>query len=149
MAKVQAGVYSAYRVHDRVGIDCSDAVEPSKTRQEFADECDINKIMERYDVSAGLIPFPDARQEPRYFDCSEVPDLQSAMNGIMAAEEAFMTLPAKVRAEFENDPVRFVEFACDPENLDQMRDWKLAPPAPEIVPEKVQKVEVVNPPKED
>nr|QJB20802.1 MAG: internal scaffolding protein [Microvirus sp.] len=100
---------------------------PSLTRQEFADECDVNTLMARYETTGQM--FPQARQEPAYLDLSEVPDLHSAMNTMNAAVEAFMSLPARVRFEFENDPLKFVEFAEDPENLEQMRQWGLAKPA--------------------
>jgi Chlamydia-phage Chp2 scaffold (Chlamy_scaf) len=73
--------------------------------------------------------------EPVYLDVSDVPDLMGAHALIAAAESAFMTLPASVRREFDNDPIRFVEYAQDPANLDQMRAWKLAPPAPVAAPQ--------------
>lgn len=102
---------------------------PSLTRQEFAEECDINVIMERYERT-GVIDHTSNRA-PFYFNYEgDIPDLQTAMQIRIDAERAFMTLPAKVRKEFDNDPVKFVEFATDPDNLDQMREWELAPPAP-------------------
>lgn len=103
--------------------------DPSMTRQEFADECDINKLMKQYeghDIGAIM------RQvgEPVYYDFSEMPqDLMSFMQMQQDAEKAFMTLPASVRKEFDNDPLGFVEFASDPANVDQMRTWGLAKPA--------------------
>lgn len=110
--------------HDRVQIDFVDA--KSMTRQEFAEECDINNIMARYERT-GVWPMLDAPQ-PRYLDCSEIPDFQSAMQTVLDANVAFMSLPASVRRDFDNDPAQFVDFACDPENIGQMREWGLAPP---------------------
>lgn len=102
-------------------------VGPSLTRQEFADECDINVIMARYEKT-GMLPVNASA--PRYMDLTVVPgDLQTAMNYMSDAQEAFMQLPAKIRREFDNDATAFVEFATDPNNLDQMRDWGLAAPA--------------------
>ena len=113
-----------------------------KTRQEFAAECDINNLLAAYERD-GTVPMvnPIAGQ---YLDVTDVPDLQSALDIVDRAQAAFMTLSAKVRREFDDDPVKFVQFAQDPENLEQMRTWGLAPP-PEPEP-KPQKVEVVNPP---
>lgn len=112
----------------------------SMTRQEFADECDINSIMKRYE---GSWPPPSMRP-PMYVDFTAVPsDLQGALNMQMAASEAFMQLPASVRKEFDNDAVRFVEYAADRDNLPQLREWGLA--APEKVPDPPTRVEVVNP----
>lgn len=101
---------------------------PSMTRQEFADECNINSIMERYD--AYLSDPMRSIREPRYYDFTEMPDtLMGFMEKMHEAETAFMTLPAVVRREFDNDPVQFCDFAADPTNLDMMREWGLAPPA--------------------
>jgi hypothetical protein len=60
-------------------------------------------------------------------------DLMGTMAMLSDAETAFMSLPAQVRREFDNDPLQFVDFASDPENVPQMRTWGLAPP--EAVPE--------------
>lgn len=101
---------------------------PSLTRQEFADECDVNALMARYEKTGQMIP-SRAVGPPQYLDLTDVPDLHAAMNIMRDAEAAFMRLPAVVRREFENDVTQFVEFAEDPENLDQMREWGLAKPA--------------------
>lgn len=104
---------------------------PSLTRQEFADECDINVIMARYEKTGQL---PANNAEPMYVDFTSVPtNLMDTMRFMDEAQAAFMTLPAKVRKEFDNDPAMFVDFAGDPENLDQMRAWGLAP-TPEAKP---------------
>lgn len=121
--------YSFYIPHKRVPAEIGG---PSLTQQEFMDECDINNIMDRYEKT-GVISHV-ARREPRYLDLSDVPDFQSAMAFMHDAEAAFMSLPARVRKEFDNDAGKFVEFAGDPANLDQMRSWGLAPPKPEPPP---------------
>lgn len=103
---------------------------PSMTRQEFRDECDINTIMARYD-SYLADPMASLHTEPRYVDLVNTPStLMEAMAALKEGEDAFMRLPAIVRKEFDNDPIRFVDFACDPVNIDRMREWGLAPPAP-------------------
>jgi len=109
------------------GFGPDDPKQVSMTRQEFAEESDINFLMARYERS-GVWPLPPNDHVPQYLDVSNVPDLMTAMKVLHAAEEAFMTLPAKVRREFDNDPVQFVAFAENPDNLDQMREWNLAPP---------------------
>lgn len=105
-----------------------DKFDPSLTRQEFAEDCDINVIMARYE-NTGVISHTSPR-EPLYLDLTEVPDFRTAMDMMVDADKAFMSLPAKVRREFDNDPREFVDFAQDPKNLDQMRLWGLAPAAP-------------------
>lgn len=113
----------------------------SMTRQEFAEECDINVLMSRYEKT-GMLPVNE-RAPPMYVDFSAVPDFQTGMQLMIDAEEAFMRLPAKVRKEFDNDPLRFVEYAQDGDNLEKLREWGLA--EPEKAPDAPMRVEVVNP----
>lgn len=103
---------------------------PSLTRQEFAEECDINSLMRKYEghVVGGPGNLPPL--QPLYYDFADAPQtLMEFMEMQQRAESAFMSLPAVVRKEFENDPIQFVEFASDPANLEQMRTWGLAEPA--------------------
>lgn len=121
-------------------------VGPSLTRQEFAEECDINTLMKKYDgyVNTG----PNGLRNPQdmfYADFTQMPDNLMAFHQYMAeADHAFMQLPAIVRKEFENSAYQFVEFAADPDNLPQLREWGLAPPAKPEKPEPME-VRVVNP----
>lgn len=129
---------SVYVQHDKIGLDCS---HDGRTRQEFADECDINILMSRYEKTGTLNHF--SKQTPEYLDLGEVPDLHTALTVLEKADRAFMSLPAAIRREFDNDSVKFVQYAENPENLDRMREWGLAPPKP-VEPGPV-RVEVVNP----
>lgn len=130
-----------------VGLDCSvhpttGEEIPSMTRQEFQEECDVNAIMARYENTPGGWPF--APPVENYVDFTAVPqNLQEAMSMMMEADAAFMRLPAKVRSEFDNDPLRFAEYAADAKNLPRLREYGLA--EPEKVPEPPIKVEMVNP----
>lgn len=118
---------------------------PSLTRQEFADECDINKLLEGYDKNGVSWPGPAPGVEPMYLDCTEWSgDYREHMDHLIKAEEAFMSLPANVRKEFANDSVAFVEFAMKKDNLPKLQEWGLAPPPP--APAAVMRVEVVNAP---
>lgn len=113
-----------------VGVDCSvdwltGEVIPSKTRQEYKDECDINFMMETYQKAGGLLPPPNRVGE--YFDFTNVPtDLAGVLNVMEEAGKAFATLDPRVRFEFKNDPRQFVDFASNPENLPQLVTWGLA-----------------------
>lgn len=115
--------YSMYVPHAAVDLICEDA---SHTRQEFADECDINSIMKRFAVT-GVLPGSD--RKPMYGDFADLPSYMEAQQILLDANDAFMALPAAVRREFDNDPAKFVAFAEDDKNLDKMREWGLAPPA--------------------
>lgn len=131
-----------HRVHKRVQLQ---TVGLSRTRQEFANECDINVLMARYQKT-GVFPTA-AGKPPVYVDNWDAPDFMGAMNIMQEANEAFMRLPAKVRKEFENDPGQFVAFVEDKDNLPKLREWGLA--APEKLPERPMRVEVVNPPADE
>lgn len=87
--------------------------EPSKTKQSFAEECDINTIVKRFHLTGEL---PTNVRMPTYGDFTEIPDFHSAMNAIALAGEAFDRMPAEVRARFNNDPGAFVDFCSDPKN---------------------------------
>lgn len=131
--------FAAVRPHERV---VSPVGKVSKTRQEFAAECDINTIMKRYQKTGVINHF--APRSPQYLDLGEgVPDLMVAMNTMIAAEQAFMSLPAVVRKEFDNDARSFAEYAQNKDNLPKLREWGLA--APEKTPDAPVRVEVVNP----
>lgn len=135
----QEQFYSMFVPHARVYTPIEG---PSMTRQEFAEESDINTLMARYEKT-GIFPGQMNAAEPRYLDLTGMPDFQEAMHMLIAAEEAFMSLPATVRRDFDNDPGKFVAFAEDRENLPKLREWGLAPPEP--VPDAPMRVEVVNP----
>lgn len=106
---------------------------PSATRQEFADECDINNIMIRYEATGVINHFNNG--QPQYLDLTAMPDtLSGTLEQLGLATDAFMRLPAHIRREFDNDPVRFVDFASDEANVGQMRDWGLAEPLPPTPP---------------
>lgn len=97
--------------------------KPSMTQQNMRDECNINNIMERYQKT-GVVEHLNTR-EPKYGDFTNVPDYQSALNMVIDAENLFMSIPAKIRKEFDNDPLKFVEFANNPENDQQLIEWGL------------------------
>lgn len=127
------------RSNPAISVDFTNTV--SLTRQEFADECDINNLMAQYEKT-GILPLSMNNNVPQFLDVTGIPDYRETLDLIRDAEAAFMALPAVVRKEFDNDPIQFIEFAKDPENLPQMRTWGLAP---EEVPEPPpQKVELVN-----
>lgn len=119
---------------------------PSLTVQADMESADLNVILDRFGITGQM---PQSLRLPTYEDYSatEVFDFRSAVEAIDAAEDAFMCMPAKVRAEFANDPQVFLEFCSNPENLPRMRELGLAKPEVKPEPEKIQKVEVVNPAK--
>lgn len=84
---------------------------PSMTRQEFKDECDINRIMAQALKTGTIAQRPDLS---RYGDFSQADDFHSAQNLIIKARGQFDALPSKVRDRFGNDPEKFLAFIHDP-----------------------------------
>lgn len=106
--------------------------EPTRTKQSFAKEVDINTIVERFGLTGQL---PENLKVPVSGDYTNaVSDYQSALNMVIEAEASFMELPAKVRARFHNNPQELMEFVADKENLDEARKLGIAVPAPVPAP---------------
>lgn len=75
----------------------------SLTQQQFKDECDINRIVAQ--AQRGIAPSFMARGVAQYLDTTKMPpDLQSAYEVIEQAHDAFMSLPAALRRELDDDP---------------------------------------------
>lgn len=91
---------------------------PSRTKQSFKDECDVNNIMRKYQQT-GLLNHVN-RFRGDYADYTGVQDYQASLNQVLAANEAFSSLPSKLRARFGNDPALFLDFVGDPDNRDEM-----------------------------
>lgn len=102
---------------------------PTLTKQEFKDESDINKIVER--AKRGIEPRLNPVQA-QYGDVSNLPSFEEAFDIVQAAHETFMSLPARLRKLIDNDPRRMDELT-----LEDYRQHGLtkntpveAPPAP-------------------
>ena len=106
--------------------------EGSLTQQSGKDECDINRIMKKYERE-GLFDHVNKHQGS-YGNFIGFQDYQTSQNQILEAQAAFETIPSAVRKKFDNSPVKFLEFAQNPDNLDEMIELGLAnarPAAPE------------------
>lgn len=90
--------------------------QESLTVQSMAEDADINVMMDRYGITGKM---PLNPRVPMYGDFTEVNDYQSALNALMAANNSFMSLPAKVRARFNNDPQELLEFCANGANIDE------------------------------
>ncbi|AXL14740.1 internal scaffolding protein [Microviridae sp.] len=80
----------------------------SRTKQSFAEQVNINSIMARWERS-GELPPPNSRL-PLYGDFSNVTDYLTASQLVIEANEAFMQLDPAIRAEFDNDPAKLIDF---------------------------------------
>jgi len=105
------------------------------TKQSFADECDINTIMSRYQSTGEL---PNLADNPQYFDATGM-DFQDMQNKVVEAQSLFDALPSSIRNRFANNPAEFLSFVSDPSNKSELGKMGLlkasqtleAPPSPE------------------
>lgn len=114
--------YDMAQAGDESGLECKDK---SHTQQHMADECDINKLVERFVVTGEM---PQLKLPPLQGDFTQAPTYQEALNLMIEANKSFMELPAKVRNRFENDPAQFVDFVSNEGNRDEMRAMGLWSP---------------------
>lgn len=112
---VNSGVLPEEALRQCTTVDCS--VEPSRTKQSFAQEADINFLMDRF-MSTGYFPSVEELGGPQamFGDFSEGISYMEALERVRAADEGFRSLDAKVRDRFRNDPALLLEFLSDPAN---------------------------------
>lgn len=132
-----------YRKHKRVQYDGSHPdtgeILPSMTKQEFKKECDINNIIKQFSVT-GMFSHVSAKARlGTYEDLPDPLDFQESLELVNQARRQFMTLPAKLRDRFGQDPAQFLAFCSDPNNANELRELGLAnplpaPPAPDPAP---------------
>lgn len=101
--------------------------EKSMTRQSEAEECDINRIMARYEKT-GVLPLET--REAVFMDVSELGTYQDVLANIQKAEAGFLQLPPKVRERFGNDVASFLDF-CQVANPAELEELGLVEKAPE------------------
>jgi len=112
---------SSYYPHERVSV--IDTL-PSRAKQSFRDECDINNIMKKF--AAGELIDHVNKHQGRYEELPSNLDYHEALNMVSDAQDSFQSLSAEIRSMFHNDPVEFLEFVADPENAEEMIDLGLA-----------------------
>lgn len=106
--------YDMDEVSKETGLECKD---DSRAVQSQAEEADINTIVRRFGLTGTV---PATIKLPSYSDFDEIFDFQSALNAVNDANKTFMSLPARVRSQFDNDPQKFLEFVADPQNGEEM-----------------------------
>lgn len=90
-------------------------------KQAFAAECDINKIVQRFDRDGVLTHL--SNRVGHFMDVSAFGDFQSVMEQIGRASEFFTNeLPASVREKFGNDPAAFLDALADPSRRELLEE---------------------------
>lgn len=112
-------------------------------QKQFKNECDINFIVKNYQI-----PKPTFTPD-QFGDFSDPVTFQQSMNIVANAQQQFLLLPAAVRARFQNEPAKMLEFIADPENAQELIKMGLATkPIPTPEPQPI-KVTMVNPESSD
>lgn len=106
-------------------------LDKSLAQQQFKDEADPVYIAERFKLTGEL---PTVLELPRQGDYTGVFNFQTAMNAVVHGQRQFMSLPAKMRARFENDPQQLLDFLQDPNNKDEAIRLGLIPKPKEEQP---------------
>lgn len=107
--------------HDEEAERCVVHPEPgevSKADPQFQKDADINELARRFGLTDAPIPLV-AVPEGAVVDTAMFPDLREALDQVRAGQDAFMSLPAHVRARFHNDIVAFHDFMRDERNRDE------------------------------
>lgn len=104
----------------------------TRVQQQFKEECDINNIVDRFTKTGQA---PGATKQPFFADLTVVDGLQDALHKVDNARKSFASMPAKVRAKFENNPANIEPWLMDPANTAEARELGLiatpeAPPKP-------------------
>jgi len=99
----------------RVQIDFSDS--PSRTKQAFKDESDVNNIMKKW-RRTGEMTHLNTR-EPTYGDFTSGDDFMTAQQSVIDAKADFDSLSARIRDRMGNSPATLLRFMADPENLEE------------------------------
>jgi len=113
---------SAYSPKLKITLSCP---EPSRAKQSFKAECDINTIMAKYQ-STGQLPQLNLGN-PQYEDTTGY-DFQSAAELVASAKSQFNELPSSIRQRFENNPAKFLNFTSNPNNRVELAEMGLLTP---------------------
>lgn len=105
--------------------------KPSQTKQEYAEQCDLRSVIQRYELTGQFYnPLDIKHMSPRegvFVDVSDVQDIENAQRIIQRANDAFMSIPAAFRKAFDNNPMVFAAVLNTPGALQRMIDAGLIP----------------------
>lgn len=104
--------------------------KPSKTMQHFANEANINTIMERA-MRTGMIGTPeDLARKMNYIDVSKNTDFLEIHQNVMRAQRDFLQIPSKIRKHFRNNVAEMLMALDDPNRRDELEKIGLLKPKP-------------------
>ncbi len=95
-----------------------------RTKQSFAEQCEINNIMARHQKTGALTHI---NQHQAQYGFATSNDFTESMRIVKTAQDMFNALPSNIRTRCGNDPGNFLEFVQDPENIEEMQKLGLIP----------------------
>lgn len=109
-------------IQARRKIHGTDTGKETQTSQAFADECDINRVLDRAKKGIGLAHL--ANYQAQYADFSDMDHntYEDMRFRLAEAETMFQDLPAHIRSEFDNNAGKFFEFVNDDKNKDRLEE---------------------------
>lgn len=84
--------------------------EPTKTKQEFKQQQDINHILATFTRTQQL---PDIPVPLQYADLTTLDDYHGMLNKVAETNALFYKLPANIRASYQNDPGQWLQDVTD------------------------------------
>lgn len=117
----------------RIYADLDYGPGDNPVQQQFKQETDINWIVKNYQIPNTPVDLS------QYGDFSDPITYQSAMNILATADQQFMLLSPEIRARFENDPQKMLEFVANPENSKDLIKMGLATETLPRVPSDLEK----------
>lgn len=95
--------------------------EPSLTEQCHKDECDLNKIIARFNRTGDIAVLENlSSRQGFYADVTGSVDSFAALqNKIAEGKTIFEGLPSDIRLKFHNDAAVFWDFVSDPANAEE------------------------------
>jgi phage internal scaffolding protein len=121
----------SFNVHKRtrIAVDLQDRDENGEiimlTEQHHKDELDVKSIVRG--IQKGVYSKHLKEFEGKYIDLPGSVDFLEAKNTITRAKEMWATVPSNVRAHFQNDPGRYVDFMSNPDNYDEIKKLGINP----------------------
>lgn len=102
--------------------------EPSRTDSSWKDEVNVNSIIDRIKKTGQVTHLTN--KQGTFADVTQIPDLQTALNQVTQANQAFDELPAYLRERFSNNPVEMIKFLQNESNRDEAIKLGLIPTPP-------------------
>lgn len=93
-----------------------------RTKQDMKDECDINRIMARFQKTGAV---SHVKEYGGQYGFAPAVTFHESVEIVRKAQEMFDDLPSKLRKKFDNDPEKFLAFVQDEKNADEMLELGL------------------------